>query len=176
MAPRLASVCSTWATAVADTPELWRTLDTQYLSASTAGASAAVGPSSRGETAGQKRKKGSSSRASPAKSKAAGHAAVVAGLKHWVLQGRLQKLQDLRVACVGSSHLSLEDPQFFADEGAGGAAAGGKLGVVLARNHLVYAAVVPLWWCLQELCIDGVSMCTPVSWMAVSLRRRCLLT
>lgn len=134
MAPRLASVCTNWSAAVAETPEIWKVLDTQHLSPSATAAAVAVspaGPSSsdrRGNSGrdgnltppAQKRRKGRSNSSSynslAAARRAAGHAVVNEGLKQWALSGRLQQLQSLRLVCAGSSPLSLDDPQAFDDE------------------------------------------------------------
>lgn len=62
MAPRLACVCSRWRAAVAETPELWRVLNTAKLPAR-AGRSAAAAGGARGRGKGgakAKRGRGSS--------------------------------------------------------------------------------------------------------------------
>jgi hypothetical protein len=76
MAPRLACVCTSWAAAVAETPELWRTLDTQYLPA----AGSVRNPA-------KQRKKGGA-----AQQQQQGYTADE-GLASWLASGRLQQLQ-----------------------------------------------------------------------------------
>lgn len=122
MAPRLACVCTAWAAAVAETPELWRVLDTQYL---TSGGSSSCNAA---PTAGKKRK---GSRNSSTRSSRRQESSIDAGITEWVEAGRLQELRDLRLCCAGSSHLSLEDPLFFEDAEAAqgvGSAAGAAVG------------------------------------------------
>jgi hypothetical protein len=74
MAPRLACVCASWAAAVAETPELWRILDTQYLPAA-GSAKSPAGKRKKGGAAQQRR-----------------HTADE-GLASWLATGRLQQLQ-----------------------------------------------------------------------------------
>uniref|UniRef100_A0A383W243 Uncharacterized protein n=1 Tax=Tetradesmus obliquus TaxID=3088 RepID=A0A383W243_TETOB len=119
MAPRLACVCSSWAAAAAETPELWSVLDTQYLPAAAAGSSRGAG-SSRSCPA-SKRKKAAEQQ------QRHGYTADE-GLASWLAAGRLRQLQELRISCAGSSHLSLEDPVFFEDAEAAAAAAGSGSG------------------------------------------------
>eukprot|EP00775_Hariotina_reticulata_P009954 gene9954-10109_t len=123
MAPCLACVCSSWAAAVAETPELFQVIDTAYLSAraSLPAASAPARQQGAGVPAG--RTAGKPSRRSSAEGKRVqgaakpGHASIAdAGIAGWVASGRLQQLQELRITCAGSNHLSIEDPQFFEDE------------------------------------------------------------
>lgn len=135
MAPRLSCVCKSWASAVAETPELWKVLDTQYLSSASSAAGQCPSPNGKARSgpAGHRHKRGAGSSSSITRGGVGRHAAVEAGLRQWVASGRLQELQDLRVHCAGSSHLSLEDPQFFADEEAAAAdPAGGWRAFLLA--------------------------------------------
>jgi hypothetical protein len=84
MAPRLACVCSSWAAAVAETPELWRVLDTQFLPAAAAGRFPASSPAGKG-LAGKRSVKRDGVQKQ-------GYSADE-GLAAWLAAGRLQQLQ-----------------------------------------------------------------------------------
>jgi hypothetical protein len=91
MAPRLACVCSTWAAAAAETPELWRLLDTQYLpAAAAAGGGGRSAGSSKSQSPASKRKRGGAAQQ--------GYT-VDEGLASWLAAGRLQQLQVGNSAC-----------------------------------------------------------------------------
>lgn len=128
MAPRLACVCSSWAAAAAETTELWSVLDTQYLPAAAAGSGRSSG-SSRSCPASKRRK-------AAEQQQRQGYTADE-GLASWLAAGRLRQLQELRISCAGSSHLSLEDPVFFKDAEAAAAAGSGSSGSRSAGGGLL---------------------------------------
>ncbi|KAF8068240.1 SPP1 [Scenedesmus sp. PABB004] len=136
-APRLACVCSAWAAAVSEAPELWAALDTAHLPAR-ARRSAKPAKKARGRGGGP----GGGGRVP---------ASADAGLRAWAESGRLARLARLRLSCPGTAELSLEDPTFFADEaGRGAGGAGGP--EVTAATLAALAARCPE---LRSLTISG---------------------
>jgi hypothetical protein len=137
MAPRLACVCTVWASTVHDTPELWRVLDTAALPASSSRpvaakpSAAAGGPLRKRATAGG----GGGAAAAAASGSAADHvpSRAEAGLRAWLASGRLQLLQELVLCCPGSTasqRTYLQDAGSEAAEAsaAGGSGSGGRKG------------------------------------------------